>query len=371
MNTHGVQKPAPRARAALFLLGMLLAAAGHAAAQPIGVTSTELGVPIILDGGYRLSALTPFTHSLPSGAFTRIRAGGGAFEMRRAHLAWDDQGSPIVQNTSRRNALIGTLLPGTGSLMSGRMMRGLTEIATLGYFAAGSVMAVNDADAAAEDYHGLQERFADEEDLELKRRLKLEIDRAYRRWELRRDHLQGQNLLVGAMAGVAVFESWWFNQSLTARSRAGQLMVDVPRLSRAKAGIASFVFPGLGQAYRGQRRSALYLAAEAYLCQEALDCYTRRRIHDADHQLMTDFLAEDEDGLTTADEAELRRIRDRRQQATEELQFFAGLAGAVWLINMIDIIASHPEDASPAPGGRLGFSTSPGGNPGLAWTRRF
>ena len=48
-------------------------------------------------------------------------------EIRHASLRWDAQGRPQVVNHHLRRALLGTLIPGSGSLVSGRILHGVAE----------------------------------------------------------------------------------------------------------------------------------------------------------------------------------------------------------------------------------------------------
>ena len=78
-----------------------------------------------------------------------------------------------------------------------------------------------------------------------------------------------------------------------------------------------------------------------------------------------------EDLGLVAEQMHLNEIWERRQTANNETQLFAGLAGAVWLINILDILASQPEAQAPHPDSRFTLGSSPAGRPALVWSRSF
>ena len=81
MNKNDSSAAQARPRMSWLWLGlMVLMLSASAPAQEFGVTSTEPGLPVVLDGSYRLSALTPFTYAMMGRDFTEIRAGGAQFD---------------------------------------------------------------------------------------------------------------------------------------------------------------------------------------------------------------------------------------------------------------------------------------------------
>lgn len=350
----------------VLALAPLLLLGAPASAQELGVLSTEAGLPVRLEGARPLRALTPF--SLNAGAsYTRLRAGGRGFESRQARLSWDAQGRPLLTNDATRRALLGTLLPGSGSLLSGRRLHGATELATAAYLALGVVQAQDDRDAALEDYERWRTLAEDANDptaYEQQAKIALGI------WSEQKHHRERQLLTTGVYLGLGVFEAWWFNRPLEAQVRGQQLGLQVPRLSRGKAVLASMVLPGMGQAYRHQWRSSLYLAGGAYLVQESLDSYRRQKLHESLLDQERRYLSAD--GLDAAEAEHLRRLQDRVQQAKDDLHVFGALAGGLWLINTMDALLSHPEGERPrgrVP--RLSLLTSPVGQPGLGVRASF
>ena len=351
-------------RAALLIA--LVALAVPAAGQELGILSSEAGMPVTLDGAYALRGITPFSLEA-AGAYTRVRVGGRGFEWRRAQLGWDSQGRPVIINDSRRRAWLGTLLPGGGSLLSGRPFHGVMEFASTAYLALGAIHAADDRDGALADYERwkrLAETANDPTAYEKEAALASSL------WEEYRNHYDRQVLATGILLGLGVVESWWFNRPLDAQIRGQQIGLSVPRLSRGKAVFASLILPGMGQAYRNQWRSGLYLGAEAGLVQGFLESYRRRNLH----QLRLDAAQASLDaGDADAPDADgLRHLEDRVQTAEDDMHLFAALAGGVWLINVMDTVFTQPAGERPrgrAP--RLALLSSPSGTPGLGWSARF
>ncbi|MBM4116161.1 hypothetical protein FJ251_00190 [bacterium] len=361
-----------RAQRALFLAlpPLLLALAAllgkPAAAQELGVLSTEAGLPVRLEGARPLNALTPFTMNA-AGAYTRLRAGGRGFESRQARLGWDAQGHPLVTNDATRRAVLGTLLPGGGSLLSNRRLHGTVELATAAYLAIGIVQASDDRDAALEDYERWRALAEDANDPTAYER---QAGIALGLWSEQKRHRERQLLTTGVYLGLGVLESWWFNRPLEAQIRGQQLGLQVPRLSRGKAVLASLILPGMGQAYRHQWRSGVYLAAGAYLAQESLDSYRRRELHERVLVEERGFLSAD--GLDAGEAERLRRLQERMQQAKDDLHLLGALAGGLWVVNAMDALLSHPEGSRPR--GRvpkLALLASPAGQPGLGVSTAF
>jgi hypothetical protein len=351
------------------LLAAGLAAAGQAQplrAQELGVLSMEAGLPVVLDGSQPLRALTPF--SLSNGAaYTRLRAGGRGFESRQARLGWDAQGRPLLTNDAGRRAFLGILLPGGGSMLSGRRLHGAVELGSAAYLCLGVVMAGDDRDAALADYERWRELAEDANDPTAYEQA---ATLALAEYDELESHRTRQLRVAGSFLGLGVIEAWWFNRPLEAQVRGQQLGLQVPRLSRGKAVLASMVLPGMGQAYRHQRRSSLYLAGEVFLVQELLDSYCRRNLHEIRLDRTRSFLAAD--GLDAADAEQLRRLELRLQEAEDDLHLFAAIAGGLWLVNTMDALLSHPEGARPR--GRvpkLSLLTAPSGDLGLGLSARF
>ena len=351
----------------LLALGLIgLAEAQPAGAQELGVLSTEAGLPVSLDGPQPLKAMTPF--SLSNGAaYTRLRVGGRGFESRRARLGWDAQGHPVLTNDAGRRALLGILLPGAGSMVSGRRLHGAVELASAVYLGLGIVRIGDDRDAALADYErwlSLAEDANDPTTYEHEAKLALAT------WSEHKKHRDRQLRLAGAFFGLSAIEAWWFNRPLDAETRGQQLGLQVPRLSRGKAVLASMVLPGMGQAYRQQSRSSLYLAGEIFLVQELLDTYSRRDLHELRLEQTRSFLSSG--GLEATEAEQLRRLELRLQKAEDDLHFLAAMAGGLWLVNTIDALLSHPEGARPrgrVP--RLSLLPAPSGAPALGLSARF
>lgn len=371
MTTEIASRRAPRAlRCGLppLLLALALAAGSSVpvAAQELGVLSSEAGLPVRLEGARPLRALTPFSLTA-GGAYTRLRAGGRGFESRQARLSWDAQGHPQLANDATRRALLGTILPGSGSLLSGRRLHGATELATAAYLALGIVQANDDRDAALADYERWRRLAEDANDptaYEQEAKIALGL------WSEQKQHRERQLLTTGVYLGLGVFEAWWFNRPLEAQIRGQQVALQVPRLSRGKAVLASMVLPGMGQAYRHQARSSLYLAGGAFLVQETLDSYRRQKLHERVFEQERRFLSAD--GLDAAEAEQLRHLEDRVRQAEDDLHLFGALAGGLWLVNTMDALLSRPEGARPR--GRvpqLSLLSSPAGQPGLGMSATF
>lgn len=356
----------------LFALGCLalgalaLHGATGASAQELGLLSAEAGLPVSLDGAQPLRGLTPLSLT-NGGAYTRLRAGGRGFESRQARLTWDAQGRPLLVNDAGRRAFLGLLLPGAGSLLSGRRLHGAVELAGAAYLALGVQMAADDRDAALTEYERWQRLAEDANDPTAYAQ---EAELALAAWDEHAQHRERQLTVAGAYLGLGVIEAWWFNRPLEAQLRGHQIGLQVPRLSRGKAVLASLVLPGMGQAYRHQMRSSLYLAGELYLVQELLDAYLRRNLHESRLEGTRDFLGEG--GLDAADAEILRRLEQRLQAAEDDVHLFAALAGGLWLVNTMDVLFSRPEGARPrgrVP--RLSLLPSPRGDLGLGLSARF
>jgi hypothetical protein len=353
----------------LGLIALGLAGLGEsrpACAQELGLLSAEAGLPVALDGAQPLQGLTPL--SLSNGAaYTRLRVGGRGFEYRQARLGWDAQGRPVLTNDAGRRAFLGILLPGAGSMLSGRRLHGAVELGSAAYLGLGIVAAADDRDAALADYDRWRHLAEDANDptaYEWEAKLALA---EYGEYENHRDR---QLRVAGAFLGIGAIEAWWFNRPLEAQVRAHQLGLQVPRLSRAKAVIASMILPGMGQAYRQQWRSSVYLAGEVFLIQELLDTYRRRNLHELRLEQTRSFLAAD--GLDGAEAEQLQRLESRLQGADDDLHRFAALAGGLWLVNTMDALLSRPEGSRPrgrVP--RLSLLTAPGGDLGLGLSARF
>ena len=363
--TPGSAPPARR----LPLLGLMLLAL-PAFAQELTFESSRPGLPVQLSGRYEVRALTPFSLDEQGDSFTKIRVGGRGFEYKVAGLAWDQNMRPVLRSRHRRNSIIGFILPGMGSFLSGRRMHGFIELAGVGYLIGATVKTSLDRDAMGDEAVKFSNLAMSEGDVDLRKRLLLRSEMSSSRHELLEDQFRMQSNISAAYAIVLGCEGWWLNRSLHATTRSRQIFLRVPRLSRAKAVFASFMFPGLGQAYRGQRRSLLYTAAEIYLLQELLDSHLRFESHESDYKLTWDYLAED-GFLDGEDEAELGRIRECVNQAEQDRKLFAGLAGAIWLINVVDAIVGQPVEVPDGREARLALALSPAGRPGLAWTCEF
>jgi hypothetical protein len=156
---------------------------------------------------------------------------------------------------------------------------------------------------------------------------------------------------------------------LNAAAGPGHLLLDVPRTSRSKAAFFSFLFPGLGQAYRQQRRSAFYTGAFIAATDLALDAHARRERHDQRREdLLVYFVA---GGLSVEEAQALDHAWERREKATRDLEWSAGLAGGIWLLSFVDALVS--QDAAPYASSDAGITLllSPSGRQGLAWAARF
>ncbi|MBN2171182.1 MAG: hypothetical protein JW819_07685 [Candidatus Krumholzibacteriota bacterium] len=356
--------------------GLLSLLAAWPAAGETAFRATEAGLPLRLTGATVLEGVAPLPLPADGEAFLRLEAGGGSWERRTAVLAWNAQGRPILVNDHTRRALLGTLVPGLGTVLSGRPLHGATEMAAVGYLAANGLHARSLADDALNASDHLEELYRLETDPGERLLLRHEADLAHERWEHRDRQERLELALAGAFAGMAVVESWWLNRPLAAARRGDDLVLSVPRTSSTKALLASLVMPGMGQAYRGQRRGALYLAAETFLLQELIDVTTRRKIQVSEYSAAHSYLGQD--GYSAADERILQRLWDRQADTTQELQAFTAAAGAVWLLSVVDVLATSPTAPPPPrwavahdPGGRLALACSPAGRLGLAWTLRF
>lgn len=354
---------------------LCLLAAWPASGQTV-LRSTEAGLPLRLTGAVVLEGTAPLPLPADGEAFLRLEAGGGPWERRAAGLAWNNQGRPILVNDHVRRALLGTAVPGLGAVLSGRTLHGATEMAAVGYVAVNGLRAHSLADDALAARDHFEELYRQETDPDELLRLRHEADLAHERWEHRDRQERLELALAGTLAGFAVIEAWWYNRPIAAVRQGDDLVLGAPRISTTKALLASMVMPGMGQAYRGQRRGALYLAAEVFLLQELIDVATRREIQISEYSAAHGFLGED--GWDAADQVALQRLWDRQADTTRELQAFTAAAGAVWLLSVVDVLATSPA-ATPPPraaetggrNGRIALARSPAGRPGLAWTLRF
>ncbi len=340
-----------------------------AEARELQILATESGLPVTLEGAQSARGLTPF--SVSNGTeYSLLIAGGRGFEMRRAILSWDAQGRPILDDASRRRAFLGMILPGGGSMLSGRRFHGVMEFAAAGYLVVEAMRASDRVDEQAGDVVTWNRLHDSEADSELKEFYRQESLLSYSLWEEARNHQDREVMIAGAFLGLNAVESWWFNRPMSARSRNQQLMLNLPRMSRGRALLASFVLPGMGQAYRGQKRSAIYLGCWTFLVQEINDNYHRKMKHELIHDhRQTQWGV---DGLDASEESELRVLFEKAQDAKTDMHLFTALAGGLWVANMMDVAFTRPE-GSRTRGKAAGLSLvpSPGGRVGLAWSARF
>jgi hypothetical protein len=340
-----------------------------AEAQELQILATEAGLPVTLEGGQSARGLTPF--SLSNGAeYSMLVAGGRGFEWRRAGLSWDSQGRPHLEDNSRRRALVGMILPGGGSLLSGRRLHGATEFAAAGYLIVESFRSADRVDERAAEVATWQRLRESEADSELRELYLQEAQLGYLLWEAAKEHHDRELMITGAFLGLGAVESWWFNRPLSVRSRNQQLMLDLPRMSRGRALLASFVMPGMGQAYRGQKRSAVYLGLWTFLIQEINDNFHRKTSRDLLHSHRQ--LQWGADGLDVGEESELRVLFEKVQDAESDLHLFTVLAGSLWAANLMDVAFTRPEgNRTRGKAAGLSLVPSPGGRLGLAWSARF
>lgn len=346
-----------------------LSFAGELCARELHVLSTEPGLPVTLVGAQSARGLSPF--SLPNGTdFTQLQTGGRGFEWRRAELAWSEGGQPFIVNDHRRRALLGMLLPGGGSILSGRRLYGFTEFIGTGYLMTELLRASDDRKARADDYSHWKRLYDEAADQDARRLYRWESELSFALWEEDRSHQIREARIVGTYLGLVALESWWFNRPLSGQVRGAQLRLQVPRLSRGRAVLASLALPGMGQAYRGQSRAGFYLGLWTFLGQELHDNYHRKTLKAIRYQHRTAQYAAE--GFDAGEEAELKRLREAVQSAEQDLHLFTVLAGGVWLANVMDVFFSRPEGARPAgKSAGLALTPSPAGAVGLAWTARF
>ncbi len=338
-------------------------------ARELQIRATEPGLPVTLEGAQSARGLTPFSVS-NGNEYRLLIAGGRGFEMRRAILSWDAQGRPNLDDESRRRAFLGMILPGGGSLLAGRRLHGITEFAAAGYLVVEAMRAVDRVDERAEEAVTWERLHASEADTELKEFYRHETLLSYSLWDEAKKHQDREVMIAGAFLGLNAVESWWFNRPLNARSRGQQLMLNLPRMSRGRALLASFVLPGMGQAYRGQRRSAVYLGLWTFLVQEINDNYHRKM----NKELIYDYRKTQwgVDGLDAGEESELLVLLNQVHDAKTDLHLFTAIAGGLWVANMMDVAFTRP-DGSRTRGKATGLSLvpSPGGRMGLAWSAQF
>lgn len=341
----------------------------EAGAQELQILATESGLPVTLEGAQPARGLAPF--SLGNGReYSQIVAGGRGFEWRRARLSWDEQGRPRLDDASRRRALAGMILPGGGSLLAGRRVHGLTEFAAAGYLVVESIRAAERADERADEVRAWERLHTAETDNELREFYRQETLLSHTLWEEAKNHGDRQVMITGAFLGLSAVESWWFNRPLSARTRGQQLMLDLPRMSRGRALLASFVLPGMGQAYRGQNRSAVYLGLWTFLVQEINDNYHRK----ISRGLLHDHRRAQwgADGLDAIEASDLQDLLEKVQDAETDLHLFTAIAGGLWVANLMDVAFTRPE--GPRTRGKavgLSLAPSPSGRLGLAWSARF
>ncbi len=353
--------------AALIL--MAITGIRGARAQDLQILATEAGLPVTLKGAQSARGLTPF--SLTNGAeYSSLVAGGRGFEWRRAWLRWDARGRPVLEDRSRRRAIMGMLLPGGGSLFAGRRLYGLTEFAAVGYLVTESIRASDRVSEKADEVATWKRLYENEANSELRELYRQESVLSYSLWEEAGRHQDREVMIASAFLGLNAIESWWFNRPVSARSRGHQLQLDLPRMSQGRAFLASFVLPGMGQAYRGQKRSAIYLGLWTFLIQEVNDNYYRKMSNNLiyDHRV-TQWNA---DGLDTGEVAELRDLAEQVQDAETNLHLFTALAGGLWIANLMDVAFTSPE-GSRTRGKTVGLTLlpSPTGSMGLGWAARF
>jgi len=340
-----------------------------AGAQEIEVLSTEDGLPVTLLGAQTARGLTPFSLS-NGGDYTLIRAGGRGFEWRNARMVRGSQGRFQLVDDSRRRALLGSLLPGGGSMLSGRGLYGVTRFLGTGYLALQAIRAADDRDDRALQFQRWSNLYEQEADYAASEQYRWEMLVAHTLWEEDRDHAQRQALIAAGFFGLSAIESWWFNRPFSAQTRGSQLRLQVPRLSHGMTILASALMPGMGQAYRGEKRAAAYQAAWTLLVQEVHNTYHRKTQRDLLYSRR--YSQYSEGGIDANENALLDDLRGKVRSAEDDLHLFASLAGGLWLANMMDVLFTDPAGNRPAgnPGG-LALTPSPTGSMGLAWTARF
>ncbi|MCP4545690.1 MAG: hypothetical protein GY835_04375 [bacterium] len=347
---------------------LLVSVAVSALSQEVAFDSPKTDLPVELSGAFELRSLTPFSID-GAEVFSRIEVGGRGFEYHRANIDWGTDGRPQLKSHRFRNTALGTVMPGMGSYLSGRRLHGLCELGGLSYLAANTLLTSLEYDDLIVDHQNLLNRYEIMSDSPMRERLGVEIEMIAGRSDKLEEHHQLQSMVTGGFAVALIFEGWWLNSPLRATTRSDQIFLRVPRLSRAKAVCASILWPGMGQAYRRQARATFYSAVEIYLVQGLLDSYLRQRKHLSDRSILYTYLATD--GLSPADSRELTRLDDLVSRADRDVNLYAGLAGGVWLISVLDALINHPSEGPSIRENQLTMAISPLGSPGLAWTRTF
>lgn len=124
--------------------------------------------------------------------------------------------------------------------------------------------------------------------------------------------------------------------------------VEIPRRSRARAGFRSFFVPGLGQQYNGSpEKGFLYQSTFLVLAFYALDAKMRYDLARVDYQLAYSRY----ESAESVAEMEAARVEARekflaKDSRRETMYALAASAGAVWLINVVDAVASGSAEKS-------------------------
>ncbi len=336
---------------AIVAMGAVSVRAGKTDSECIHFAGGAGGESIELSNRYTLGGILPLTLcELEPETNYRILVKGSGFERQVGMFSIDGSGVPVVRGI-RLSALVRNIvLPGWGSVYSGRSEAGAVDA----FGIAGSLFVLGQEELEYRDLRnrldGLEGRISDANSYADRAGFQAAAHEASREVNIQNRYRERLLILSGALYTWQVLEPFLLANPPRTRTgtKTGEITVEGVKGSRAKALLFSLVKPGSGQLYQGKtKRGQFFSIATLAGGLIALDCQNKYDCAVDDYELnverfnASDLISEKERLRSEASRlwSGVERERDRRNVS---LAVLAGL----WAWNLVDASFPAPSEAS-------------------------
>lgn len=300
------------------------------------------------------SKVAPVTYcSLQPGITYRLTITAKHHETRSLKLSLDSKGEPRFKGMRTSRLLRSMVLPGWGQASMGEGGRTSTTVVNLLATGLSTYQRYKQWDTAQSNRDVLESLL----DVPASPSQKQQV---YERYEL---SSRNTDAYEEAFLISAAWTGWWYLENLvqtwyiasppkSRRGDDGVTTLSTPRVSKGRAFLQSFFWPGDGQLYRGnQTRGVLFQWGTITCGLFAIDRWLLYQLRQVDYET-TVAMADTTSNPTQAGVLNtLAQVKkDDADQRQQEALIWAGAAAGVWLINLIDVILS---DGAPDYPGRF------------------
>lgn len=313
--------------------------------------SPERGLHLELDRGHLINGMMPLTIcDLRPGERCRLEVGGGRFERRAGYLDISRSGDPSIKGNRISAFLRNSVLPGWGTVKTGRRWTGFSDVLNLGAYLYYLLMEETEYRDMKELHDDLIERLAATSDNEERAALAEEAHFSSRAVNVQNTHRKRILYAAGAIYGYQLIDPYISGRPPGWKREAGGSILEVhgSHTGRVKAFIHSALWPGRGQFYQGKNaRGVIYSALAAAAGLYALDRHNAYDEYGFVYEVEIDRFndaASEEDRVYHRDRAQAfwNELEEARKDRNTAYIILAGL----WGISLIDTFFPSDEPAS-------------------------